>query len=131
MKICILKFLIICCALLAIVGCQSGDSLKSATFKELYPSNLSDVTRIEIRHGSGELKVITEKSVINEWLEGISEIAFIPEKNQEDRVGYLYSIQIYEENKPTFRFNTIRISNFYYEQNDDMLQAMKSLFEEN
>lgn len=62
------------------------------TFEGIYSGDLSEVSKIEIRHGNGELKEITDQSIINSWLDSIKNIVFEPSTNQEGHVGYLYNV---------------------------------------
>lgn len=112
----------------SITGCSK---LKAMTFQEIYPGNLSEVSKIEIRHGNGELKEITEKSIINPWIDSMKDIVFEPSINQEGQVGYLYNVDIFEEDILTLSFSTTHINDFYYDQNEDVLDKLNSLFNEN
>ncbi|WP_342541779.1 hypothetical protein MHH33_11150 [Paenisporosarcina sp. FSL H8-0542] len=113
-----------------IVGCQSEVQLKPMTFQEIYPANLSHVTKIEIRHGGGKLKTITDVEIIDDWLDSIKEITFEPEENQEGRVGYKYSVKLFEENDVKIFFTTSKINDFYYKTNNQIMERTEKLFDE-
>lgn len=113
-----------------LVGCQSEDSLKPMTFQEIYPDNLSDVTKIEIRHGGGELKTITDLEIIDDWIDSIKDIIFEPDENQEGRVGYLYSVKLFEENDVKIFFDTSEIGEYYYKSNNQIVERIDKLFVE-
>ncbi|MBS4199107.1 hypothetical protein KHA93_05475 [Bacillus sp. FJAT-49732] len=72
--------------ILSIAGCLKHEPM---TFEEMYSGNLTEVSKIEIRHGNGELKEITDKSIINPWLDSIKDIIFEPSTNQDAGVGYI------------------------------------------
>jgi hypothetical protein len=48
---------------LFISGCQSD---KPMTLEEIYPGEISDVTKMEIRHGGGKLQTITSPTLIKD-----------------------------------------------------------------
>jgi uncharacterized protein Veg len=125
-----LIFLILFICLFCIVGCQSEARLKPMTFQEIYPAILSDVTKIEIRHGGGELKTIKDVKIIDDWLESIKDITFEPDENQEGRVGYKYSVKLFEEKDVKIYFDTSKIDDFYYIPNNQIMERIEKLFEE-
>lgn len=114
--------------LLFILGCSK---LEPMTFEEIYSGDLSAVTKIEIRHGNGELKEITDKTIINPWLDSIKDIIFEPSTNQEGQVGFLYNVDLFEGDMLTLSFSTTQINDFYYEENEQILEKLHSLFNEN
>lgn len=100
------------------------------TFQEIYPDNLSDVTKIEIRHGGGELKTITDLEIIDDWIDSIKDITFEPDENQEGGVGYLYSVKLFEENDVKIFFDTSEIDDYYYISNNQIVERIEKLFVE-
>jgi hypothetical protein len=101
------------------------------TLEEIYQGNLSEVSKIEIRHGSGELKTITDKAIVQVWLNSIKDINFVPDKNQEIRKGYLYYAKLFEGKEVKLSFDSSKIYDFYYERNEQILGKLESLFNEN
>lgn len=94
-----------------LVGC----GLETKTLPEFYGNDLDGITTIQILDGStGYKKVIHDKKVIDDFLGKIKEIQFIPEEDQEDRVGFRYSITFFEGEKTTFSFTLNRIKDHYY-----------------
>jgi hypothetical protein len=125
-----MRFIIVFISLFLIVGCQSEVQHEAMTFREIYPANLSDVTKIEIRHGGGELKTISDVEIINDWLYSIEKISFEPDENQEGRVGYTYSVKIFEERDVKMYFDTSKINDFYYVPNNQIMERIEHLFNE-
>lgn len=114
--------------ILVITGCSK---LEPMTFEEIYSGDLSEVSKIEIRHGNGELKEITDQSIINSWLDSLKNIVFEPSTNQDGQVGYLYNVSLFEEEILTLSFSTTQINDVYYNENEQVLQQLHSLFNEN
>jgi hypothetical protein len=94
--------------------------LETKTLVEFYEKNLDDVTKLVIRDGStGAQKTVTEKGVIEEFLAKIKDIKFIPEKNQETRVGWRYSITLFQDEEETLKFELTKVEgNYYYTEPD-------------
>lgn len=111
-----------------LTGCTK---LEPMTFEEIYSDDLSEVSKIEIRHGSGELKRITDKSIINPWLESIKGIVFDPSTNQDGEVGYIYNVDLFEGEKLKLSFSTTQINDVYYKENEQILEKLHSLFNGN
>lgn len=98
-----------------------GCGLKTKTLPEFYEKDLDEVTKIVIVDGStGYKKVVTDSAVIKEFLDSIKDIKFIPEENQEkDRVGWRYSINLFQSNDETFQFGLTEVNeNYYYTEPD-------------
>jgi hypothetical protein len=119
------------------VGCSTKSTntlekpLKSMTLEEIYQGNLSEVSKIEIRRGSGELKTITDKAIVQEWLISIKDINFVPDKNQDIRKGYLYYVKLFVGEDVKLYFDSTEIYDFYYERNEQILEKLELLFNEN
>ncbi|MBS4205548.1 hypothetical protein [Lederbergia citrea] len=120
------KVIVVLILLVFTIACQR----KTMTFEEVYPGNLSDVTKIEIRHGGGKLKTVIDQMVIEKWLTEIKDISFIPKKNHEKIKGYLYAVNLYEGETLTFSFTTTEI-NDNYEVNEALIQKLEELFVDN
>ncbi|NEU32132.1 hypothetical protein GN156_15360 [bacterium LRH843] len=114
--------------IISITGCSK---LEPMTFEEIYSGDLSKVSKIEIRHGNGELKEITDKSIINPWLDSIKYIIYEPSTNQEGQVGYIYSVKLFEGEELKLSFSTTQINDIYYKENEQISGKLHSLFNEN
>lgn len=80
----------------ALVGC----GLETKTLSQFYEKELGDVTKIVIVDGStGYKKTVTENEIIKEFIDEIKDIKFIPDENQEERTGGLYSITLFQDNE--------------------------------
>lgn len=80
---------------LLICSILTSCSLKEKTLAEFYTKDLDYVTKIEILDGStGNKKTVTEKKFIDDFLKELNEISFIPEKDQNHRVGFLYAVTL-------------------------------------
>ena len=125
-KLCLAIFTMV--LILVITGCSK---LEPMTFEEIYSGDLTEVSKIEIRHGNGELKEITDQSFINSWLDSIKNIVFDPSINQEGQVGSLYNVDLFDGKNLTLSFSTTQINDFYYNENEQILEKLHSLFNEN
>lgn len=104
---------IISVILFLLVGCHS--SLETKTFYEFYERDLENVTKIAIVDGStGYKKKIEDQIAINNFLTDIKDVNFIPEENQDDRVRWLYSISLFENEEKTFQFGLGEVNGHYY-----------------
>lgn len=111
-KLCSLSLLLI----FTIAGC----SLETKTLTEFYPKNLEDVTQIIIVDGrTGKEKTLVNKESMKEFLKEIEHIKFIPEENQEEREGWLYSIKLYSGKELLLQFGPTEMNgNYYYTEPD-------------
>jgi len=99
----------------------TGCGLETKTLPEFYGKELDEVSKIVIWDGStGYKKKITDKALIDKFLNTIKEIKFIPEENQEKRVGWRYSINLYEKDKRTFQFTLNEVEGHYYYTEPDI-----------
>ena len=98
----------------------TGCGLETKTLSEFYEKELDDVTEIHILDGStGYEKVINDKKIIDDFLSEIKDIKFIPEENQEDRMGFSYGIGFYQDEENTFSFTLNEVNgNYYYTEPD-------------
>lgn len=95
--------------------------LETKTLVEFYEKDLDDVTKIVIRDGSrGTQKTVTDKAVIDEFLAKIKDIKFIREINQDTRVGWKYSIILFQDEEKTFEFFPFEVKGIYYFTEPDM-----------
>jgi len=128
------KIVVICIALLILGGCRTPPEkpeLKPITLAEVYPGDIRDVNRIELRDGSsGEKKIVEDPELIESWISQIKHLELVPDKNQEGRVGFLYGISLYEGEELKFGFTPNNIQGIYYESNPEFDQRINALFEE-
>ncbi|MCY9550070.1 hypothetical protein [Lysinibacillus xylanilyticus] len=102
-------------ALFLFIVLLTGCGLETKTLTEFYKNDLEDVTKIQVQDGgTGYSKITTDKKVIDEFLSEIKDVQFIPEENQEDRAGFLYSITLYEDEQMTFIFTENEVTDYYY-----------------
>ena len=100
---------------LMLVGCSGINSLETKTLTEFYDKNLQNVSKIVIVDGStGYKKTIVDNAVIESFLDEIKDIKFIPEDNQEARVGWRYSITLSQDDVYTFQFGLTQVNDNYY-----------------
>jgi hypothetical protein len=99
----------------------AGCSLETKTLFEFYEEDLDDVIKIELLDGStGYKKVIIDKTVIDNFLDEIRDIQFIPEENQEKRDGFRYSITLFQDEDRTFSFTLNEVNDHYYYTQPDI-----------
>ncbi|MFN7249835.1 MAG: hypothetical protein ACK4M9_03500 [Anaerobacillus sp.] len=102
---------------LMLVGCSNivSNSLETNTLTEFYEKDLQNVSKVVIVDGStGYKKTIDENVVIEGFLDEIKDIKFIPEENQEGRVGWRYSITLSQDDEYTFMFGLTQVNDNYY-----------------
>jgi hypothetical protein len=89
--------------------------LQTKRLMDFYPGDISKVNQIEIRRGStGELVTITDIQRIQDWISRVESIEFIPESNQEDKKGYLFFVDLFEDNERKLRFSPVDVEGQYY-----------------
>jgi hypothetical protein len=104
--------------------------LKATTIGELYPGNILNVDKIKLVDGStGYRKNIDQKKEIESILYDIKDIVLQPDKNQEDRVGYVFRIILYEKDTVKMDFIPNAIQGIYYEPNEELYNKLKNIFE--
>lgn len=116
-------------ALFLFIFLLTGCGLETKTLTEFYKNDLEDVTKIQVQDGgTGYSKITTDKKVIDEFLSEIKGVQFIPEENQEDRAGFLYSITLYEDEQMTFIFTENEVTDFYYYTEPDIYPIVDSFY---
>ncbi|MHC0039122.1 hypothetical protein [Pseudoneobacillus sp. C159] len=104
--------------------------LEPKTIGEFYPGNITNVDKITILDGStGERRELNEGQEVQQWLNKIKAILYVPDENQEERVGFLYSVAFYEKERMTFSFTHNQVDNDYYHPEPDIIPIMKEMFE--
>lgn len=120
-------YLIVFSLFIVLAGC----GLETKTLTEFYEKDLNDVTKLVIVDGStGSKKTITDKDKIEELLNEMKDINFIPDKNQEKRAGWRYSIAMYQQDERTFQFTLTEIGEHYYHTEPDIYPIVNDLYEE-
>ena len=119
--------------MISILGCEKDVNDTKLTIKQLqefYPGDISKVDHIEIRRGStGELKTLTDKEQVQDWLSRVRNIELKPDPNQEDRVGYLFNVDLFEGNDKKLRFTPSNIEGNYYAYNEELERKIREIFE--
>ena len=111
--------------MLIVVGC----GLETKTIPEFYDKDLNNVTKVVIVDGStGYKKASTDNAVIKEFFHQIKDIKFIPEENQEPRVGWRYSITLFEGDEQTFQFGLTQVNDDYYYTEPDIHPIVDSFY---
>lgn len=119
--------------LVILSGCGKREpepELTTQELHELYPGDIDNVDYIEIRDGStGELVRIKDQAVIRDWVSEVRHFEFVPDPNQEDRVGFLYAVTLYEHEEAKLSFTPSSTSGHYYIHNEELRLKIKELFE--
>lgn len=128
-----MKRILLLLLLLLLAACQSNNeaTLLPITIEEAYPGNMMDVTMIELIDGSsGERVKLTRKSEIDSLLHDIKDLVLEPDPNQEGRVGYLYRLVLYEEERLTLDFLPTAMNETYYLLNEQLHGILQQLYTE-
>lgn len=119
------------------IGCQGNketsepQSLESITLAEAYPGDIRNVDKVELLDGSsGERKVVEDRTAIQTWINQIKDIPLSPDYNQEERVGYVFGITLYEGDERKLGFIPTQINGIYYESNPDLDKRIRTFFEQ-
>lgn len=116
--------------ILFIAFALAGCGLETKTLSQFYEKDLDDVNKIVIVDGStGNKKTVTENEVIKEFLTEIKDIKFIPDENQEKRVGWRFSITLFQDDKPAFQFGLSEVNENYYNTEPDIYPIVENLYE--
>ncbi|WP_046173593.1 hypothetical protein [Domibacillus indicus] len=103
--------------------------METKILSQFYEKNLEEVTKIVIIDGNtGYSKTITDKTIIESFLDDIKDIKFIPDENQEDRSGFNYGIAFYWDEEVTFSFSLTRIGDHYYHTAPDIYPIVDSFY---
>jgi len=115
-------YLILSVSLLLLSACTNVDTIgKTQSLEEFYKdAQIENVDKVIILDGStGASKMITNQEDISKFLFQINAIEFTPQVNQEERIGGLYGITLFDGEKE-FKFSLNRIDNTYYDSNPDI-----------
>lgn len=111
-------FLKLVMSLVFLSACATG---KTQTLEEFYKdAKIEQVDQVTIQDGTtGASKTITNPEQIDEFLNLINVIEFTPQKNQEERLGWLYRITLFD-GEQEFQFTLNQINGTYYDSNPDI-----------
>ncbi|WP_282935356.1 hypothetical protein [Paenibacillus sp. RC67] len=119
--------------MIIIVGCSKtvpGPGLTPKTLSELYPGDIQKVDYIEIRSGStGQLKSYTDQKQIQDWINGVRNLIWVPDPNQEGRSGFLYGVSLFENKELKLGFTNNNVAGNYYIHNEELVNEIRDLFE--
>ncbi len=116
-------------AILALAGC-GATSLNTTTLSEIYPGKIDRVSRIDIINGeTGEKRQIADKVKIAEWIDQARNLSFVPDPDQEERDGFLYSVSLYEGDKKTLSFTPNYVGGHYYLVKQETVDLIQLLFD--
>jgi len=104
---------------------------KTQTLEEFYRNaKIEKVDKVIIQDGStGYSKAITKQEQIRELLNLMKDIEFIPQDNQEKRVGWRYGIALFDGEKE-FKFTLSEIDNTYYDSNPDIYPIVENYYKQ-
>lgn len=112
-----------------LVACSEAGSEDEKTLPELYERNLKEVTKITILDGAtGSKKTITDKSVIQDFINHIKDIKFILDENQEDKEGFHYSITLFQGEEEPFSFSLTHVDGRYYHTKPDIFPIVDDFY---
>ncbi|MHA6253050.1 hypothetical protein [Oceanobacillus sp. CAU 1775] len=102
---------------------------KSQTLESFYErASMENVDKIIFVDGStGFSKVITKQEQISEFLSLTNDIVFTPQKNQENRDGWLYNVTLFDGNKE-FSFTLNKIGDTYYDSNPNVYPIVEKYY---
>jgi hypothetical protein len=107
----------------------SGCGLETLTIDDYYKKNLENVSKIEVFDGSnGNSRATTNKEEIMSFIKEVKDIKFIPDEDQSERDGFLYSITFYEGDKATLQFVLNEIGDDYYNTEPDIEPIVEEFF---
>jgi len=123
------KFFIVLCISAIIAGC----SVRAREFEKFYTSDPTRVTHLVIqKRDSGEMRRVTDQKEIDAFFDLLYSLSYIMEKSQTPRDGYIYSVEIYENDanilQLTLTQDTARINNVYYLLDKDIKGELDELF---
>ncbi|WP_203247400.1 hypothetical protein [Sporosarcina beigongshangi] len=115
--------LIVCLCLLT--ACR----LETQTLREFYDGNLNEVTEMKIVDGgTGYHVTSTDNNIIKDFTSQLENVKFIPDENQEQRDGFIYSITFFQNGEQTFQFGLSQINGNYYHTEPDIKPIVDEYF---
>ncbi|MGD6940748.1 hypothetical protein ACQCT6_01755 [Cytobacillus gottheilii] len=118
--------------ILLLIFCSfiTGCGLETKTLSEFYENSLEDVNQINILDGStGYKKIIKDKELIDKFLSEIKDTKFIPDKNQEDRSGFTYSLSLHQDGEAPFIFSLSSVNDHYYYTEPDIFPIIDDFYQ--
>ena len=107
----------------------TGCGLETLTIEDYYKNDLEDVSEIEVFDGSnGSSRTTTNKKEIRSFIKEVKHIKFIPDEDQSERDGFIYSITFYEGDKATLQFGLNQIGDAYYNTEPDIEPIVEEFF---
>ncbi|WP_066496585.1 hypothetical protein [Abyssisolibacter fermentans] len=104
MKKLIIFSIIIICTVLGILKYNVATTPCNINFEEFYPNDISRISKIEICDGStGEDRYITNRAEIYDFVDFFKQLKFGKMKEQNDSVGWSFSITFFEKDKEIFK----------------------------
>ncbi|RAP77708.1 hypothetical protein [Paenibacillus montanisoli] len=115
-------------------GCGNTPTAKESDLttkkmNEFYPGDISNVELIEITDGeTGERRVFTNKQQIDEWINQVKDMDFVPDPNQGERDGFLFSVSLFEGQEKKLSFTTNYLGGHYYIHKEELLTAINDFY---
>lgn len=125
-------FMTLFVTLLLLSACTKESTNGKTQLLEAFYKNakIEHVDKVIIQDGStGASKTITKQEDISEFLSLIKEIRFTPQENQEERVGWLYAIALFDGEKE-FKFTLNHIDNTYYDSTPDIYPIVENYYKQ-
>ncbi len=90
---------------------------------------LTEIDRVILQDGStGEMKTLQDPEQIEEFLSLIKNIEYIPQENQDGRVGWRYRIRLFEQLNE-FDFTLSEIDGVYYDSEPDIYPIVEEYYQ--
>ena len=117
----------------ALTACSKPPVEEPLTTKKLgefYPGDISKVDSIVIVDGeTGRRKVFTDKQEVQDWINQVKDMEFVPDPNQEGRSGFLYAVTLREKGEDKMGFSPNAAGGHYYIHNEELRIKIEELFE--
>lgn len=104
--------------------------LTTKKLQDFYPGDIMNVTLVKIRSGeTGELRTLSDKDEVRQWIDLIKPMDFVLDPNQEGRSGFLFSVSLYEGEALKLGFTNNNMGEHYYLNNEELLKRIREQFE--
>ncbi|MCM3128179.1 MULTISPECIES: hypothetical protein [unclassified Paenibacillus] len=124
-------FMILCLLLLTACQAEPVQPPLRTTLSELYPGIISNADRIRLIDGSSGHRIWINDSVeVQEWINQIKDVEWVPEEPQEGAVGNIYRMELYEGEDMKLKFTPQQMDRIYYVSDPKFMESVNSLFEE-
>ncbi|MGF2618063.1 hypothetical protein FZC84_22560 [Rossellomorea vietnamensis] len=122
------KVLLFLVSLMMLLG---GCGTEAKTFSEFYESGAERVTAIRILDGStGESLMISDRDTIQQFLSETKETKFIPLKDQSERDGFRYWVDLLEGEEVLLSFGDSQVGDDYYKTEPDIYPILEKYAEQ-